>query len=366
MSKKFRKEIVEIRREREKSSAVLSKAACLLKKLPKSKTKEQLLSLLRSYVINNGCSLLVTPENSIAPEHKLLIRDDCSGYISNLTTEHLSPEYASFLEKGIKNKSCHLEKYAEALDESVFQREMMQYPSYASVKYPLLLNLIQEKATPELIKKMNIADFRSFINTFCHDKFIEHHEKQNFVKHFINSNEQQFYDLLCNNGEYPAYVEALIHNMKTTGSAAAFELEYKGQTISGVGFDIDHKNPIYCPNDISSYADVNKPSSLNLVEINTHRLKHALERAVPNIDGNKMYEKIIMPQYCSAMLDFEHFCLYDFNNPQHIVTPSKSNIDNRIFLNKIETMVNSISLPKTKTQNKDMRRYINKNNGIKR
>ena len=361
MSKKARKEIVEIRKEREHKTEVLGRAVTLLKKLPEGKQKDQLRSLLRTYLINNGCSLLVTPEYQISPEHKQLIRDDCNGCISGINSGLLSKDYVEAFDDTKKRRMRRIETYGTALRSSVFEREMAQYPSYRHVRKYLLINLINEGVRPEIIQKMNIADFRSFIHDHCYDEFMAYREREGFVKAFIRTNEQEFYSLLCNSGEHPIYVENLIQRMNETGSAASFEMEYKGQIITGVGFDIDHKDPLYCPNDITSYPEVNARRSLNLVEIGAHRLKHAVERMVISPDGAKTYEKIMMPQYCAALLDFEHKILYDFDNPQHVVIAQRPNIDNLILINKVEALVNSITLSNENKRGKSSRNYINKN-----
>ena len=93
MSRKARKEMTEARKTRENSAFILSYAFETLNALPNGAARERLLDMLRMYVINNNCSLIVTPERPIAREHKLLIRDDCNGNISNIVTEYLSPSY---------------------------------------------------------------------------------------------------------------------------------------------------------------------------------------------------------------------------------------------------------------------------------
>ena len=42
---------------------------------------------------------------------------------------------------------------------------------------------------------MNIADFRSFIKDYCYDEFAAYHDREGFVKTFIRTNEQDFYNL---------------------------------------------------------------------------------------------------------------------------------------------------------------------------
>ena len=89
MSGKARRELMESKRECEHAAYVLEGAYRTLASLPNGEDKEHLISMLRMYVINNNCSLIVTPESPISAEHKLLIRDDCNGLIKG-TGGHLS------------------------------------------------------------------------------------------------------------------------------------------------------------------------------------------------------------------------------------------------------------------------------------
>ena len=66
MSKRARKEMVEAKKMVEKASLVLQRASKLLSALPPGPRKEQLIDMLRMYVINNNCSLIVTPEHPIS------------------------------------------------------------------------------------------------------------------------------------------------------------------------------------------------------------------------------------------------------------------------------------------------------------
>ena len=359
MSKKIRKDIVAIRNERKHTFDVLQRATSLLKELPKGRQKEQLLSLLRDYAINNDCSLLITPEYNISPEHKALIRDDCSGNISGLSSSLLSEDYQAALKDKNLKRMILIGKYEAALLDSVYEREMAQYPSYGAVRHSLLVHLIQERIGPQAIRRMNIADFRSFVHEYCRDDFAAYHEQEGFVKVFIRNNEQEFYDLLYSNGEHPAYIEQLIKNMHKNGSAAAFEMKYKGQIITGPGFNIDHKHPLYCPSDIKSYPETNAKPSLNLLEEGMHIFKHKFERIIED-NGVKMYEKIMMPQYCAAALDFEHKIFFDFDDPQHKVISPSPRVDNHILINKIATLVNSIEHSNSRPMSHNQFRYYNR------
>ena len=367
MSGKSRKDMVEARRCRENAQHVLELAMKALVALPNGDEKKRLVSLLRRYVINNNCSLIVTPENPISPEHKLLIRDDCNGNISNIVGEYLSPEYLAALKrkKTKRDKMYGTAMYRQALNDSIYRQEMFGYKSYAAIEYPLLVNLMSNGISPDVIAKMNISDFRSFVKDFCYDEFVKYREKEGFVKVFIRENEQDFYTLLRDNGVHPAYVDRLIENMHTKGCADSFEFEYKGQIITGPGFSIDHKNPVYCPNNIASYPEVNDPNSLAMVENNIHRLKHKLERRVEMEDGIIGYEKILLPQYCAAMLDFEHYVVHDFNQPNRKIIPSPAHGNNLVHLNKIETFINNLDLQNSSQRGKTAATYINKNGGRK-
>lgn len=364
MSRKARKEMTEARKTRENSAFILSHAFETLNALPNGAARERLLDMLRMYVINNNCSLIVTPERPIAREHKLLIRDDCNGNISNIVTEYLSPSYLQAL-KVREEGMFFIKDYSEAFQKSVFQREMTDYPSYKSIENTVLNNLISHKISPNIIKNMNISDFRDFVKEFCYDDFTKYREKNGFVKVFIRENEYQFYHLLRDNGVHPAYVDALIANMHEKGSADEFKLEYKGQLITGPGFDIDHKNPVYCPDDISMYPEVNYPRSLAIVEKNAHRMKHKLERMIVSEDGGKRFEKILLPQYCAAVLDFENFLVHDFENPERHVSLPRPRADNLIYLNKIDSFVNSPAVVNEIARCKMLKSYANKRDGRK-
>ena len=365
MSKRARKEMVEAKRMMEKSSDILLRASKLLSALPAGSQKEKLIDMLRMYVINNNCSLIVTPEHPISYEHKLLIRDDCNGNISNIVSEYLSPEYQQALKVQGGGIMYDLERYRQALEHSVYKREMADYPSYQAIEYPLLVNLVSHKIAPRIIETMSISDFRDFVKEYCYDDFVKYREENGFVKVFIRENEYEFYTMLRENGVHPAYVDQLIANMHDKGTADEFELEYKGQVITGPGFDIDHKNPVYCPNDIAMYPEVNYPSSLAIVEKRTHRLKHKLERMVTLEDGSKRYEKILLPRNCAAMLDFERILVHDFNNPRRRISAPQPQANNLIYLNKIDMFVTNINLMNENAHNKAAKNYVNKRGGRK-
>ncbi len=364
MSKRARKEMVEAKKMAERSSDILGRASKLLSALPYGAQREKLIDLLRGYVINNNCSMIVTPEHPISYEHKLLIRDDCNGNISNIVTEYLSPSYQEAL-KTQGSGMRELDEYRQALERSVYRREMADYPSYQAIEHSLLVNLIAQRISPQVIKTMNISDFRDFVKEHCYDDFVKYREQNGFVKVFIRENEYEFYTLLRENGVHPAYVDKLIANMHDKGSADEFELNYKGQVIRGPGFDIDHKNPVYCPNDIAMYPEVNYPSSLAIVEKRTHRLKHKLERMVTLEDGSKRYEKILLPRNCAAMLNFEHILVHDFNNPQRRLSVPQPQANNLIYLNKIDIFTTNVVLTNENTHNKAARNYVNKRGGRK-
>lgn len=365
MSKRARKELVEAKKMAEKASDVLGRASRLLTALPAGPRKEQLIEMLRMYVINNNCSLIVTPEHPISREHKLLIRDDCNGNISNIVSEYLSPAYQQALKVQGGGIMREIEEYRRALEHSVYGREMADYPSYGAIERPLLVNLISQRIAPQVIESMSISDFRDFVKEYCYADFVKYREKNGFVKVFIRENEDGFYALLRENGVHPAYVDQLIANMRDKGSADEFELSYKGQIITGPGFDIDHKNPVYCPNDIAMYPEVNYPKSLAIVEKNIHRLKHKLERMVTLDDGSKQYEKILLPRYCAAMLDFERFLVHDFSNPERRISAPQPQANNLIYLNKIDSFVTNVNLSNETTRGRAVRNYVNKRGGRK-
>ncbi len=359
---KVRNSRYDARRDREYAQKVLSDASYALQVLPKGRNKEKLLKFLRLYLINNNCQVSITPESPITPAPKFLIRDDCNGNISGIDTNFMSPEYLEITRQdgeNCKRKMYKVPEYEVALQDSVYGREMKGFKSYEAVEYQLLVNLINEGITPDVIRKMNITDFRDFVKEYCYDAFVKYREQEGFVKVFIRSNENSFGDLLIDNGVHPIYVEKLIENMKTKGCADSFELEFKGQVITGPGFDIDHKNPVYCPNNIMAYPDVNEPYSLAVVEKCTHRLKHQLEHRVALGDGMFGYEKIQWPKSCVAVLDFEHYLVYDFSNPDRKIMPRMPLANNLIHLNRIETFVQNLDLSK---ENKRSRGCGNRKN----
>lgn len=357
-----RKEFIEARRMNEHASDILERAMQTLNILPNGKKRTQLLEAVRSYAFNNNSTLLTSPENPIPPEHKRLIRDDCNGNISSMVKERLSPEYL-LARKNQEEPMQPIECYRKALKNSVYGREMMIYPTYKAVEHPLMINLINQRLSPEVIEQMRIADFRDFVKEFCYDDFVKYREKEGFVKVCINQVEFEFYHMLRDNGVHPAYVDQLIKNMKEKGVADEFELEYKGQIITGPGFDIDHRNPVYCPEDIQSYYEVNLPQSLALLEKSTHRLKHKLEQQHVDSLGMKTYEKIILPQYCVAMLDFEHYVVHDFDNPERRLQPQRPHGNNLIYLNKINELVNSLDVLSKTQRGRSSKSYINKKGG---
>lgn len=366
MAGKLRKELIEAKQKREIVENVIDKSLKILSSNASAENKNQLIKMLRNYAFNNGFSLISTPSNPISPEHKLLIRDDCSGNISNIVNEYMSVGYLAAKRKKRQNNTLYnIKLYDQALQNSIYGKEMKDYPSYKAIEYPLLINLIDQQISPSLIRTMKISDFRDFIREYCQEEFAQYHEKKGFIKVFIKHNADSFYELLCSNAVHPAYAEKLIENMQTKGSAESFVFDYKGQNITGPGFDIDHKNPVYCPNDIKSYHEVNHPRSLAVVEKNIHRLKHKLERAINNDDGIKMYEKIILPAHCTAMLNFENYITYDFDNPRHQIYQQPPAKNNLIFLNKISQFANSVNLENETFHEKSKRKYINNQGGRK-
>lgn len=366
MAGKLRRELIESKQKRDNIDCIIDKSLKILSSNVSLETKNHLIDMLRSYAFNNGCYLMSNPSNPILPEHKLLIRDDCNGTISNIVNEFMSDAYLAAKRKTLEEDTLYnIKLYDQALQSSVYGREMKEYPSYKSIEYPLLVNLIDQQIPPKLIRSMRISDFRDFIREYCCEEFAQYHEKKGFIKVFIKHNADNFYELLCSNAVHPAYVERLIENMQTKGSAESFSFDYKGQIISGPGFDIEHKNPIYCPNDIKSYHEVNHPRSLAVVEKNTHRLKHKLERAINTNDGIKMYEKVILPSHCSAMLNFESYITFDFDHPQHQVLQQPPSTNNLIFLNKIGQFITTINVENENSHEKARRKYINNQCGRK-
>ena len=93
MAGKLRRELLDARRNREYLDFILGKALQVLTSDIDCEIKNRLIEMLRTYAINNNCSLMVTPANTISPEHKLLIRDDCNGNISGVVAEYMSDEY---------------------------------------------------------------------------------------------------------------------------------------------------------------------------------------------------------------------------------------------------------------------------------
>lgn len=366
MSGKIRKELLEAKQKRDNIDSIYNKSLAILSSNTSAENKNRLIEMLRSYAFNNGCSLMSSPAKHISPEHKLLIRDDCSGNISNVINEYMSVGYLAAKRKKKQSDTLYnIKLYEQALQNSAYGHEMKDYPSYKAVEFPLLINLIDQKISPSIIRSMKISDFRDFIREYCYEEFSQYHEKKGFIKVFIKHNADSFYELLCSNAVHPAYVEKLIENMQTKGNAESFSFNYKGQTITGPGFDIDHKNPIYCPNDIKSYHEVNHPRSLAVVEKNTHRLKHRLERAINTDDDIKMYEKIILPTHCAAMLNFESYITYDFDNPRRQINQQQPAVSNLIFLNKINLFNSSINIEDENTHEKTKRKYINNQGGRK-
>ena len=205
-----RKNVIKARQEREYMQDVFARAMRVLVSSSGDDVKKRLIVMLRAYVINNNCSLIVTPERPISPEHKLLIRDDCSGNISCIIKEYLSPSYLNTLE-GYRDKPKKLYKvdeYEKALQSSVFGQEMSGYESYKQVETSLLVNLVNERIVPDVIRNMKISDFRDFIKKFCYNEFTKYREKEGFVKVFIRENEADFRDMLCNSAR------VILHHMR--------------------------------------------------------------------------------------------------------------------------------------------------------
>ena len=105
---------------------------------------------------------------------------------------------------------------------------------------------------------------------------------------------------------------------------------------------------------------MNKPSSLAQVENTIHRLKHKLESRIIIDDGVFGYEKILLPQNCAAMLDFQHYIVHDFDNPNRKVMISSPRGNNFVHLNKIDTFVQGVKVRDEQTRRRD---YVNRNNG---
>lgn len=359
MATKMRRETLENLRYRVFAKRIIENAIDVFKQLPEGDPKLQLRGHLRQYVFNNGYFLVRTPEHLIAPEYKMLIRDDCNGDIYAVDKAYLSFHYRYALKNaGMENYG--LAEYKTALKKNESWAQMREFSTYRSIENIMLKQLAEKALPPKLVKAMEINDFRDFVRNNCGEEFAHYRERVSFVKTFIRAREEEFRLMLKKAGTDERYVEALVEKMHMTGEAwGVVVCDENGRQIEGPEFDRHHIIPVYSPHDVASLSEVNKFNHLCLIEKKYHHWLHRLEQ--PRMVGDTLYfEKIMVPYNAACILDFENFVAHDFDDPKRRVQVQPVVIDNLAILNRIAelTLRYSRLTPPNKRENTPAK-YVN-------
>ncbi len=356
MACKKRQEMMEFMKYRFFAKDVFQKAMNVYIKLPKGKEKDEMRQALREYLYNNNYSCIINPERPLSPEYKMLIRDDCNGAIRTVDKDFLSFHYRYAL-KNAGIESCDLQDYRKVLLNTKAWQEMRKFPTYFSVEENVLNALYKQQLPIQLVKGMQINDFRDFVRNNCLEKFSQYRKRKSFIKTFINAKETEFRRMLGKAGVDIRYIDALVDTMKKKGEACNVKVyDENGRRIEGPEFTKHHTTPVYSPNNISSLNEINSFNRLSLVEKETHGYLHLLERAVVK-DDMLYFEKMIVPEHASCILDFENYIAHDFKNTERKLSPLRPKSDNLNFLKKIALLTYKYSsiaenVKKEKTSNK--------------
>ena len=332
---KRRKEQLENGRNRVSMENTIYSAVEVYRKLPQGDVKNQLFNAIVGYMEYNGFTRETSKGEEMAPEYKMIIRDDCYGDIAAVPQEYLSTYYRHAADY---SNGYSPEQYHQALMNSKKWQEMREFAAYKAIEKKMISCLGKQKISPSVVNSMNISDFRDFARTFCLKEFMAYREKENFVKTFINEREQQFDDMLRGNGVNGHYVDALLESMKTKGIAWDIEATDKnGYKVEGPEFDRHHTHPVSFRADGISISQTNLYDNLDLMEKNFHKYLHLLERKFFK-DGAFYFEKIITPSQAACILNFETMVKHDFSNPEERFMSPKQKCANPIYLNKIEQL----------------------------
>ena len=166
MASKSRREAVEYLKYLAFANETVNKAMNVFRQLPEGEPKRQMRELLRHYLYNNNYACTITPERPIEPEYKMLIRDDCNGDIYAVDKNFLSFHYRYAL------KNAGLERYdssdyVKALKKNRAWNDMREFPTYRSVESLVLARMEQMQLPPNLIKALQVHDFRDFVRNNC-------------------------------------------------------------------------------------------------------------------------------------------------------------------------------------------------------
>ena len=339
MASKARREMYEHQRYRAFADEIVTRAMKVFARLPEGEPKKEMREALRHYLYNNNYSCMITPERPMAPEYKMLIRDDCNGDIYAVDKNFLSFHYRYAL------KNAGLEKhvaadYAKALKKCKAWEEMREFPTYRSVEGVMLERLYEQQLPPTLIKAMQINDFRDFVRTSCGEEFAGYRDRKSFIKTFINAREDEFREMLKYAGVNPYYADALVDKMHKKGEAWDIVVcDREGNRIEGPEFDRHHIEPVYSPNNLSSLSEANSFGKLCLFEKRYHRFL----------------------QNAACVLDFEHVVRHDFAAPERPLKQLRPGADNYHFLNRLEQLTNQyISLVPADKREKTPDKFVHR------
>ena len=342
MASKSRREAVEYLKYLAFANETVNKAMNVFRQLPEGEPKRQMRELLRHYLYNNNYACTITPERPIEPEYKMLIRDDCNGDIYAVDKNFLPFHYRYAL------KNAGLERYdssdyVKALKKNRAWNDMREFPTYRSVESLVLARMEQMQLPPNLIKALQVHDFRDFVRNNCEKEFARYRERKSFIKTFINARETEFREMLNRGGVDPRYTDALVEKMRKTGEAwDVVVLDENGKRIEGPEFDRHHTIPVYSPNNVASLSEVNSFNKLCLIEKKFHRWLHKLEQAKVS-DDMLYFEKIMVPEHAACILNFETYIAHDFSNPERRLFPMRPSGENLIYLNKLAEMTYKFS-----------------------
>lgn len=360
MSNKSRRQTVEHLKHCALAAEILQNAFSVLRRLPDGEAKNLLREQLRNYLYNNNYSCVVSPEHPIGPEYKLVIRDDCNGSIYAVDKAYQSFHYRYALANAGQQEAKAAD-YAAALKHNKAWNEMREFPTYEAIEGVLLSKLEQNQLAPQLVKAMQINDFRDFVHNNCAEEFSVYREQNSMVKSFIAACETEFRTMMNKAGVDERYTDAMVERMKTKGEAWNVTVtDENGKKISGPEFDRHHTIPVHCPNEVASLKAVNDFNHLCLIEKNTHHFLHQLERAMMREDDGLFFEKMMVPNRAACILNFENCIQHDFNEPErrwHSLSPIR---DNLIYLNKIDYTTKKVSsLAMEEKSSKKARPYVN-------
>lgn len=356
---KIRKNKVENAKHANYVEQVINEAMYVYANLEDGDVKDKLFNTIIAYLGNNGFRQEISVARPLKPEYKALIRDDCDGSIASVNTHFLSKEYLADIVKECKNVYTE-EGYKQALSSSAYWKEMNEFDSYHAIRKDIVIKMAEKGLELDIIGNMSISEFRDFVRSNCHDKFIEYRQHNNFVKSFAEQRGCELEDLMLFNGVNITYTHKLLEQMRLTGTSSDIAcIDKNGHLVTGPNFEKHHSNPVYSPEDIVSVSEVNNFNKLVLMERKAHRRLHKLEKKFEK-DGVLYYSKISVPENTACIINFETIIKHDFEKPDRVFAYPDNAKLNLSILNKLSVLTQLAKpymvLPQTEKAGKS---YIN-------